>query len=424
MRCDHCEARKYGFSTEGCRDCECDHIGSKDLQCDASGQCPCLDNVEGRRCDRCKENKYDRQRGCIDCPDCYNLVQNAARAHNVKLTTLNEILDQIERNPTVITDENFPKELANLGGNIEEFYETVKNATGENSIIQQVFDIRQRRKDVSRILSEIDENVYVINDKNHQVDINIDHIDNLLDESEYKLSDIETTINTQGKASLDNAWKRSQIVGHQSDKMTKIAQEARELADNLDNKAEAIIVRAKEAKNKSIEAYDTAKNVNNKQTHVIDEIRQIKHDLLNTDAKLNRTRDWTRDVSNRSIAVKNDVLNLLNEVKNLEVPQIDIPKLKKQSTDLQKEAYRLANKTEGLFHSSENLRKAVDEKNEYGKKLLHKAYDQQDETADLLNEIHTTKESADNAVNSWNKILNETESIYKDLKGITLITFL
>lgn len=394
------------------------------MQCDASGQCPCLDNVEGRRCDRCKENKYDRQRGCIDCPDCYNLVQNAARAHNVKLSTLNEILDQIERNPTVITDENFPEELANLGGDIEEFYETVKNATGENSIIQQVFDIGQRGRDVSRILSEIDENVYVINDKNHQVDINIDHIDNLLDESEFKLSDIETTINTQGKASLDNAWKRSQIVGQQSEKMTKIAQEARELADNLDNKAEAIIVRAKEAKNKSIEAYEIAKNANNKQSQISDDIRQIKHNLLNTDAKLNRTRDWTRDVSNRSIVVKNDVLNLLNEVKNLEVPQIDISKLKKQSTELQEEAYRLANKTQDLFHNSENLRRAVDEKNEYGKKLLHKAYDQQDETADLLNEIHTTKESADNAINSWNKILNETESIYKDLKGITPKTFL
>lgn len=394
------------------------------MQCDASGQCPCLDNVEGRRCDRCKENKYDRQRGCIDCPDCYNLVQNAARAHNVKLSTLNDILDQIERNPTVITDENFPEELANLGGDIEEFYETVKNATGENSIIQQVFDIGQRGRDVSRILSEIDENVYVINDKNHQVDINIDHIDNLLDESEFKLSDIETTINTQGKASLDNAWKRSQIVGQQSEKMTKIAQEARELADNLDNKAEAIIVRAKEAKNKSIEAYEIAKNANNKQSQISDDIRQIKHNLLNTDAKLNRTRDWTRDVSNRSIVVKNDVLNLLNEVKNLEVPQIDISKLKKQSTELQEEAYRLANKTQDLFHNSENLRRAVDEKNEYGKKLLHKAYDQQDETADLLNEIHTTKESADNAINSWNKILNETESIYKDLKGITPKTFL
>ncbi|ERL95703.1 hypothetical protein D910_00137, partial [Dendroctonus ponderosae] len=64
-RCDHCEARKYGFSSDGCLECDCDAIGSKDLQCDTTGQCPCLDNVEGRRCDKCKENKYDRHRGCV-----------------------------------------------------------------------------------------------------------------------------------------------------------------------------------------------------------------------------------------------------------------------------------------------------------------------------------------------------------------------
>ncbi|KAJ8915766.1 hypothetical protein NQ315_004578 [Exocentrus adspersus] len=416
LRCDHCEARKYGFSTEGCKDCLCDSIGSKDLQCDASGQCPCLDNVEGRRCDRCKENKYDRQRGCIDCPDCYNLVQNAARSHNNKLNRLNEILDEIERHPTVISDDKFPEELSKVTGDIEDFYQIVKNATGEYSIVQKVFDIQKRGKDVSRTLSEVDENVYVINDKNYQVEINIDHIDNLLEEAEVKLSDIETAINTQLKTSLENAWKRSQVVGQQSEKMTKIAQEARELVDGLDDKAETLVAKSKEAKNKSIDAYEIAKNANAKQSQINEEARQIRHDLLNTEVKLNKTRDWTRDVSNRSIAAKNNALNLLNEVKNLDVTQIDIPKLKKQSADLQKEAHRLENKTRDLYHNSENLRKAVTEKNEYGKQLMQKAYEQQYETDDLLNEIHQTKESVDNAINSWNKILNETENIYKDLK--------
>lgn len=101
------------------------------MQCDASGQCPCLDNVEGRRCDRCKENKYDRQRGCINCPDCYNLVQNAYRTHNNKLERLNKILDEIERRPTVISGDDFPEELAKLGEDIDVFHEKVHNATGQ-----------------------------------------------------------------------------------------------------------------------------------------------------------------------------------------------------------------------------------------------------------------------------------------------------
>ncbi|KAJ8928497.1 hypothetical protein NQ314_018944, partial [Rhamnusium bicolor] len=416
LRCDHCEARQYGFSSDGCKECDCDHIGSKDLQCDASGQCPCLENVEGRRCDRCKENKYDRHRGCIDCPDCYNLVQNAARSHNHKLNRLSEILDEIERQPTVITDDEFPKELTKLEENIEDFYEKVKNVTGENSIIQQVHDIRVREKEISRTLSEIDENIYVVNDKNQRVEVNIDHIDHVIVEAEYKLSDIESNINTQGKNALEDAWRRSDIVGQQSEKMTEIAQEARELADQLDNKADGLILKARDAKNKSIEAYEIAKNANNKQTQIGDEARHIRNELLHTEIKLNKTSDWIKDVTNKSATAKNDALNLFNEVKNLEIPHINIPQLKTRSVELRKEAHRLANKTNNLFHNSENLRNAVDEKNVFGKQLLQKAYDQQDETDELLNEIHITKESADKAINNWNKVLNDTESIYRDLK--------
>ncbi|CAG9769471.1 unnamed protein product [Ceutorhynchus assimilis] len=58
--CYHCDARKYGFSLEGCEDCECDVIGSNDLKCNAPGQCPCLDNVEGRRCNRQREKEITR----------------------------------------------------------------------------------------------------------------------------------------------------------------------------------------------------------------------------------------------------------------------------------------------------------------------------------------------------------------------------
>lgn len=40
LRCDACISYQYGFSREGCKTCDCDVIGSQDLQCDAAGQCP------------------------------------------------------------------------------------------------------------------------------------------------------------------------------------------------------------------------------------------------------------------------------------------------------------------------------------------------------------------------------------------------
>jgi laminin gamma 1 len=247
LRCDHCEARKYGFSPEGCKDCDCDEIGSKDLQCDVSGQCPCLNNVEGRRCDRCKENKYDRQRGCVDCPECYNLVQEASQKHQEKLARLGDALDEIERRPTVIDDDQFPRELQKLQTNIDVFHDKVKNATGENSIIQHVHDIRSREKEISRTLSAIDENIYLANEKAAAAEQSIDNTDQVLEETDDKLNDAFNNLDTQVRGALKSAQERANNAETQSENMRKIAHEAREIADKLDRDADALTRKADDA---------------------------------------------------------------------------------------------------------------------------------------------------------------------------------
>lgn len=78
-------------------ECGCDVLGTNRTAgpCDRNtGQCPCLDNVVGRRCDMCRENhwKIAIGDGCEPCdcdefgslaPQC-NLV-SLQRAHNVTI---------------------------------------------------------------------------------------------------------------------------------------------------------------------------------------------------------------------------------------------------------------------------------------------------------------------------------------------------
>lgn len=89
-----------------------------------------MENVEGRRCDQCKENKYDRQRGCVDCPACYNLVQDAVATHRENLRKLEDVLKNINNNPTVVVDDDFEQKLKEVQSQIDELEQNAKFATG------------------------------------------------------------------------------------------------------------------------------------------------------------------------------------------------------------------------------------------------------------------------------------------------------
>lgn len=103
-----------------------------------------------------------------------------------------------------------------------------------------------------------------------------------------RLNDLQGNIEAQGKTALENAWNRAQIAGQQSDRMTKIAQEARQIAEELDSQADNIISVAANAKNESIEAYNIVKNATNKQVQLSEEARQLRHDITNIENKLNK----------------------------------------------------------------------------------------------------------------------------------------
>ncbi|KAG7305416.1 hypothetical protein JYU34_009487 [Plutella xylostella] len=68
-RCDRCAPGTYGFSKFGCKRCDCNSIGSLDNFCDAtSGQCKCRANTYGRACDLCQPGYFNFP-NCQQC-DC------------------------------------------------------------------------------------------------------------------------------------------------------------------------------------------------------------------------------------------------------------------------------------------------------------------------------------------------------------------
>ncbi|XP_039299299.1 laminin subunit beta-1 isoform X2 [Nilaparvata lugens] len=75
FNCQYCKPNYYGdANTQSCKECVCDILGTdaKLGFCDrVTGQCPCLPNVIGQKCDQCKPNhwKIASGTGCEPC-DC------------------------------------------------------------------------------------------------------------------------------------------------------------------------------------------------------------------------------------------------------------------------------------------------------------------------------------------------------------------
>lgn len=108
----------------------------------------CRENVEGRACDRCKENKYNRQAGCVDCPPCYNLVQDAVDLQRAKLIEMSSTLEKIKNTLTVSDDQDFEDKLAQVQERVDELWNTARKATGadEKGFLAKVNDLRERIK--------------------------------------------------------------------------------------------------------------------------------------------------------------------------------------------------------------------------------------------------------------------------------------
>ena len=70
LTCDCCAPQYYGLglgsqAVSGCLPCNCHPTGSADLQCDDSGQCPCLPGVTGAACDQCLQGYFNfTSNGC------------------------------------------------------------------------------------------------------------------------------------------------------------------------------------------------------------------------------------------------------------------------------------------------------------------------------------------------------------------------
>lgn len=215
---------------------------------------------------------------------------------------------------------------------------------------------------------------------------------------------------------MEKARQKALEFGQQSEKMTKIAQEAREHADALDKSADNIVQMANEAKNKSIEAYDMAKNVTEKQKNISNEIDALETDLSSTEIKLSRIAEATEIAYYNATDINNRALALLNTVKNLVIPTVNPTELRIKAEEARLEAQKIADEAKQLLKDHDNNLRDIREDILNADDLLQTGTQQRDEIDGLAIDIETYQAQAMNAVELGNKTLTEAKATYEILK--------
>ncbi|XP_058058444.1 laminin subunit gamma-1 [Anopheles bellator] len=419
-KCDKCAAAHYGFSDDGCHSCDCDPSGSKGSQCNQYGQCPCNDNVEGLRCDRCKENKYDRHQGCLDCPACYNLVQDAANEHRAKLAELSQILQEIQSKPIVIDDNEFAGKLHAVQEKIDILVEDAKSGSGggEKTLNEMLKDLEGRLRDVQKLLDNADQSLEVTNRKIHKGGYNATLANAKIQDARRQLDDAVELLQTEGNTALGRAREISSHLGNQTNQISGISREARLYADRFKAEADANMKQAQEAHEKASEALRKANNAITQQSNITQELDStIATEIGEAREKLSAVSKLTEQALTRAREVNDEALTLFAAVNRTTPPNIDINQMKKEAAQYNREADRIAEELASKIAEHAKLLDNVDANIELADALLNRAQLQKEDAVEALKQLQYAKELAEKAVAEGDGTLRKANYTYQTLAG-------
>ncbi|XP_054719317.1 laminin subunit gamma-1-like, partial [Uloborus diversus] len=418
QKCDQCQPYYYGFSIDGCKECDCDPIGSTSPQCDAIGQCSCRPNVEGRRCERCKENTYDKSAGCRDCPPCYNLVQDAANVHRSKLAELAELLQALRDNPQLLNDEEFVLKLRDVEAKVDKLLEDALGATNlDGKVGNKLRELRKRLEEIHKtsgtIARKMDDTRHIGGFGERNITIAEDIIKRAIE----AMNNARKFLETEGLSALEKAIDRSKIFGQQSERMSEIAREARQLADEHEEQAEEIEKLALEALNVSKEAYEKARHALETPGETADKLARLERKLLEVDNMLEHVKKLAEDAKEEAIKAYDSALDLYTEANSVNVPDVDTEQMKQTAADIIEEAKGIQERAAEIMDKHHDLLDRIEKQSEDAQDLLKAGEKQQQMTDEMLANVDVALSKARDAVAAGEKTLEDAKQTLATLKG-------
>ncbi|KAK3719385.1 hypothetical protein RRG08_029540 [Elysia crispata] len=415
-RCDACDRYFYGFSMTGCTACNCDPVGSTDLHCDANGFCPCKQNVDGRRCDRCMENKQNIAAGCVDCPQCYNLVQRQVNNHRAKLRDLTLLIEQTRDNPSLFNDTSFVNQLQAVNESVNYLLEDARGAyTGDGKVGQQLDVLNNALNDLLNKLSIVALNTGKASDACENSEAKIIYAEQALERTERAYQIAKDYIDKEGRAALSQALQALEDFGQGSKQMTEIARRASALAANQTGEAQLIDELAQKAYMTSQEANRLAMETFTMPGETEREINRLQREFEDASGLFDSTKMQANLTFQRAKSAHEEALSLLTQA-GKQLPSLDIDALKTEAQKIKDQAKDIMMRAETMAKENMELMSKVRNQTDAANSLLMEGDLVNNNITDLLAEADYARSVARKAVESAKKTLQEANETLTTLE--------
>ncbi|XP_069794299.1 laminin subunit gamma-1 isoform X1 [Narcine bancroftii] len=408
-QCDNCEHYHFGFSRDGCKPCDCDHEGSRSLQCKEDGKCDCKEGFVGTHCDQCEENYfYNRTKpGCQECPACYRLVKDKVNDHRQKLKDLEDLIANLGTSQDTVSDKAFEERL--------------KEA--ENAIMDLLRDAENMRdidKSLMDRLAEINNTLSTQWGRLQNIKDTVDNTEDLADRSNNRIQDAEKVI-VNARMELEKA---KEIMANVSatmpdssadpNNMTLLAEEAHSLAERHKNEADEIEQIAKSANDTSTKAYELLNKM-------LPEESGITKTIDDLNKKYDAAKNMSRELEKQAAKVHNEAeeagSKALQIYANLtSLPKVDTKALENEAEKIIKDTADLDSEINKKKKDYDDMRDDLRAKENEVKNLLEKGKTEQQTADQLLARADAARALAEEAAKKGNATLQEAQDILRNLQ--------
>ncbi|XP_029636725.1 laminin subunit gamma-1 [Octopus sinensis] len=416
-RCGKCLPYHYGFSVDGCKRCQCDPLGSYDQQCDDKGACKCRPTTTGDRCDRCQENKYNITAGCIDCPPCYNLVQQQVNEHRKHLEEMRNYTEVIKTSPQAFNDSQFLTHMKKVSDSVEKLINDARRISRTNSTFgKQLDDLKNAISDIMDKCGMIAGSVEAADKDIRRTQDFITEAQDAIRRAEREIARASDYIDNEGQTALKQAQLATTKFGTRSDKMKSIAARAMLTAKQQMSDAKETEENANEALNISRDALQTTKDLYRFPERLANEISRLNSMNENNKNLMHQTEILSKNAKMKAEDALNKALEINTKIARFNISNVNVDHLVTEAEKIKQEANEIQKSLQETLTANNDMLNDVDEEKRKANLLYEDALNKQQETDKLMSDIFKANSKAKEAVEKGEAILKEAQETLKTLK--------